>query len=153
MTDRNLALARRLWDEDVPLRSIGARVGCSKNAVAGYAHRNGWPARESPIGRGREGWTPKPATTPRAPERSHHKAAPKVPRAPRPLALASAKTVLPKPVAPLALPAPAFRACQWPLTDGRPWRFCEAPTVRGTAWCSEHHARCYGRPQRLAEAA
>jgi GcrA cell cycle regulator len=43
----------KLWDEGVPTAEIGRRLGYSKNAVVGAAHRQGLPARPSPIGKGR----------------------------------------------------------------------------------------------------
>ena len=41
-----------LWNQGVPASEIGRRLGVTKNAVVGKAHRLGLPRRESPIGRG-----------------------------------------------------------------------------------------------------
>ena len=125
------ARVRELWRIGLSMSAIAERMGCTKNAISGYIHRNGFDPRPSPIQPSpRSKAHPKRATRPRA-----------RPLAPKP------------PPEPVALPVAAFRSCQWIEGNDRPWRFCEAPTVRGTAWCSEHQARCYGRPQRLAEAA
>lgn len=44
---------------------------------------------------------------------------------------------------------PLSDACQWPLSDGKPWRFCDDPAVApGTPFCATHAALAYqaGRP-------
>lgn len=33
--------------------------------------------------------------------------------------------------------------CRWPLTDDRPWRFCDAACRQGLPYCDEHMARAY----------
>jgi hypothetical protein len=148
MTEANLSLARRLWDEGVATREIALQVGCycTKSAIVGYAHRQGWPPRPSPVAG---------IVRVRKPDGPHHKAAPKPVRARKPPPLMSTKTILPKPpTAPVALPVSAFRSCQWiEGNDRRTWTMCGAPTVPGSAYCSSHFARCYHRPPRLAEAA
>lgn len=50
--DHAIAELRRLWGEGVPAAQIGDRIGFSKNAVIGKAHRLHLPPRESPIKRG-----------------------------------------------------------------------------------------------------
>lgn len=43
-------------------------------------------------------------------------------------------------VAPPQRPIPPPKTCQWPLTDGRPWLFCDAaPGHQGASYCAEHH--------------
>ena len=42
-----------LWSQGVPANEIGRRLGATKNAVVGKAHRLGLPRRESPISGGR----------------------------------------------------------------------------------------------------
>src|SRR5215469_7773297 len=42
---------RALWDEGLSTAEIGRRLGVSKNAVVGKAHRLDLPARPSPIRR------------------------------------------------------------------------------------------------------
>lgn len=60
------------------------------------------------------------ARTAQALGKSHRKAEPPPPPLPSPKAIPPAKT------------------CQWPLTDGRPWRFCDAPS-EVQSYCAEHH--------------
>src|SRR5215469_18190843 len=51
---------RSLWDEGHSTAEIGRRLGVSKNAVVGKAHRLDLPARPSPIRRdGPPGGTPR----------------------------------------------------------------------------------------------
>ena len=126
MTSRNLVRARVLWDEGVSCSQIARRLGlgCTKSALVGYAHRQGWPSRPSPLPPKRPG--------------AHAKKA--VPRAPVP------------PRAP-AEPLVAIRTCQWSDSVQRPWVWCGAPTVRNGPWCAEHRARCfhgYARSERAA---
>ncbi|MHB1310517.1 MAG: GcrA family cell cycle regulator [Gemmatimonadaceae bacterium] len=47
-----IAELRRLWDTGLTATQIGCRLGLSKNAVIGRAHRLHLPPRPSPLGRG-----------------------------------------------------------------------------------------------------
>ncbi|MEN0076338.1 MAG: GcrA family cell cycle regulator, partial [Paracraurococcus sp.] len=61
---------RSLWAEGHSTAEIGRRMGISKNAVVGKAHRLNLPARPSPIRREAEGDAaprPAPARRPAAP--------------------------------------------------------------------------------------
>ena len=62
-TDDTIRELRRLWSEGHSTAEIGRRMGISKNAVVGKAHRLDLPARPSPI---RTGGSPR---LPRAPRR------------------------------------------------------------------------------------
>ena len=54
-TPERTDLLKSLWNEGLPTSQIGVRLGVSKNAVVGKAHRLGLPKRQSPIPtRGRE---------------------------------------------------------------------------------------------------
>ena len=46
--------------------------------------------------------------------------------------------------APSPVPAPVAepRGCQFPLSERRPWRFCDQPATKGV-WCAEHYRICY----------
>ncbi len=113
----------------------------SKNAVVGKAHRLDLAVgRESPITRSSE---------PR--ERVPHRVKMKAPT------LAPLSSFVPAPIAPEAVkpaPRPKSAPCQFPLNDGRPWRFCEAATQEGgSPYCGVHHAACYVRIRPLSVAA
>lgn len=41
------------------------------------------------------------------------------------------------------LPIPLPKVCQFPLTSGKPWRFCCAPTVPDRPYCHAHVLVCY----------
>ncbi len=132
---------RALWAEGLSTAKIGERVGRSKNAVVGRAHRIGL-ARPSPLKR-------------RGP--------PRVPRA-KPLAGAAKRVTLaplanaapvpaPATVAPIAVPRlgvvvalPVRRgACQFIAGEpaGARTLFCGAATVPGRSYCADHTARCF----------
>jgi hypothetical protein len=50
----DMRILRRLWLVGKTTREIGEKIGCSKNAVIGKAHRMGLPDRPSPIKRNAE---------------------------------------------------------------------------------------------------
>src|SRR5690349_12210300 len=49
--EETIVRLRALWDEGLSTAEIGRRLGVSKNAVVGKAHRLDLPARPSPIRR------------------------------------------------------------------------------------------------------
>ena len=61
--DETIARLRLLWDEGLSTAEIGRRLGVSKNAVVGKAHRMMLPPRPSPIRR--DGPVSARASTPR----------------------------------------------------------------------------------------
>jgi len=143
---------RALWAEGLSTAEIGRRMGVSKNAVVGKAHRLNLPPRPSPI---RREATPR-TTTPR-PART---AAPRPAPAPRPAALMAPRPpamAAPRPpqtavVRPFPSGAPrAFgtRACCWPL--GEPgtaeFRFCGCEAIPGKPYCPDHAALAYVKPR------
>ena len=143
MTARNIALARTLWDEGVLTTEIGRRVGTTKHGIVGYAHRNGWPPRPSPLGR-RKGEVRAPV--PRSPEKPHHRGAPTPRKRPQNAPQELRVTCRPQP---LAVPTAAFGGCQFiEGDDHKTWKMCGCETVPGTAWCPAHKAICYCRPPR-----
>src|SRR5271165_1847740 len=50
--DETIVRLRTFWNEGLSTAEIGRRIGVSKNAVVGKAHRLGLSARPSPIRRG-----------------------------------------------------------------------------------------------------
>jgi len=167
--EETIVRLRELWSEGHSTAEIGRRLGVSKNAVVGKAHRLDLPARPSPIRR--EGERPPPRSgTPR------RLAGPTLP----PLSSAAlAGTALagggfavgsvapavglpPRPSVPVApRPAPAPRValaaappprpygrvitCCWPIGEPgtRSFRFCDAQSVPGKPYCEEHAQKAY----------
>jgi GcrA cell cycle regulator len=141
---------KALWAEGHSTAEIGRRMGISKNAVVGKAHRLNLPARPSPI---RRDAAPRPAPVPRAPRPvPAARMAPPMMRAvaaPPPVAVAAAP---PAPVVrafPAARPRFGSRSCCWPIgepgTSG--FRFCGAEPMSGKPYCTEHAALAYVKPR------
>lgn len=143
---------KALWAEGHSTAEIGRRMGISKNAVVGKAHRLNLPARPSPI---RRDAVPRPAPVPRAP-----RPMPAARQVPPPMLRAAPVAVAPvvaaAPAAPVvrAFPAaarPRFgsRSCCWPIgepgTSG--FRFCGADPMAGKPYCTEHAALAYVKPR------
>jgi GcrA cell cycle regulator len=151
--DEIIARLRVLWAEGHSTAEIGRRLGVSKNAVVGKAHRLNLPARPSPIRREGSG-------APRPPVR-RRVAGPTLPplasSAP-PMQVAAAAPAMRPPVAvrapiaapaprPVAVPRPFARTvtCCWPIGEpGTPsFRFCDADASTGKPYCTEHAALAY----------
>jgi GcrA cell cycle regulator len=146
--DAALTRLRALWDEGHSTAEIGRRLGVSKNAVVGKAHRLDLPARPSPIRRDKEpGWVRPPAR-------------------PRPIRLPPLPSLaVPLPdiaAAPEGTPTPARKRatrpcimpigtrvtpCCWPIgtpgTSG--FRICGDDSVAGRPYCSGHCSMAYVR--------
>ena len=146
--DEAIARLRALWDEGHSTAEIGRRLGITKNAVVGKAHRLSLPARPSPIRR-----TPSDV---RANVRAPRRPAPR--RASDPM-LAVVDSVSPAPPASgVPQTAPRFRpvpvaarppgrmaACCWPVGEpGKPeFHFCSESAVAGKPYCAEHASIAY----------
>ena len=48
-TEERLARLKDLWDQKLSISKIGEKLGVSRNAIAGKAHRLGLEKRQSPI--------------------------------------------------------------------------------------------------------
>ncbi len=149
-----IELLKALWAEGHSTAEIGRRMGISKNAVVGKAHRLVLPARPSPIrrdgvprpitsGRPLMAMVPRPAQAPRAPA-----ARPQ----PAPVQRLASPKPAPRPVAApqtVVRPFPRFgaRSCCWPI--GEPgtaaFRFCGGDALTGKPYCTEHAAVAYVR--------
>ncbi len=145
-TDQVILDLRRLWDEGHATAEIGRRLGVTKNAVVGKAHRLDLPHRPSPIRRGEDA-AQKPAPRPRVvlPVRlmppAPVQAVPAPPPAPPPGAAVPPRPGRPQP-------------CCWPLGEpGRSgFRFCDAAADGGKPYCAEHRALAYVRVPQPATA-
>jgi len=151
-----IEMLRALWAEGHSTAEIGRRMGISKNAVVGKAHRLHLPARPSPIQREQAAASARPAAVsvavPPAP-------APVPVSAPaiRPIAAVAAPAAAapPPPRAPMRAAPPAAqlrpfqrssaRSCCWPIGEpGTPeFRFCTAEAFAGKPYCLEHASVAY----------
>jgi GcrA cell cycle regulator len=172
-TAEMVALLRRLWAEGHSTANIGQKMGVSKNAVVGKAHRLGLEPRPSPIRRAGPAAAPvrrvpRPRMTiPALP--SAERAAPSL--VPPPVAAAPAfivsvpveATKMPIPHSAEDLPRavsdpPAFvhaaggMGCQWPMWgfNDRPCRnpeFCGQPRWDlGCSYCARHTRKAHVSP-------
>jgi GcrA cell cycle regulator len=145
-----ILLLRTLWSEGLSTAEIGRRIGVSKNAIVGKAHRLDLDARPSPI---RRDHAPARIAPPRR----------QAPRLAQLVPLTSCTPVLPKlpaksaatPI--LARPNPPVRrapavignpSCCWPIGEPgtRTFRFCDDRALAGKPYCDEHTRLAY-RPK------
>lgn len=149
-SEQTIENLRALWAEGHSTAEIGRRLGVSKNAVVGKAHRLDLPARPSPIRRDGLG-----SKLPHRPP-LRRVAGPTLPplSSTQPLApmVQPVPAPRPKPVAPpprvqAMPPRPYGRlvACCWPIGEPgtREFRFCDAESEPGKPYCEEHAKRAY----------
>lgn len=130
---------RALWAEGLSTAEIGRRMGISKNAVVGKAHRLNLPPRPSPIRR--EGAsTPRPAAT-----RPPAAVRPVTPRPPRPAAAVPTPAPAPASSPPAVVRRIGTRSCSWPIGEPgtRGFHFCGQEALPGKPYCAEHAAIAY----------
>jgi GcrA cell cycle regulator len=156
--EETIVRLRSLWDEGLSTAEIGRRLGVSKNAVVGKAHRLDLPARPSPIRRDGSGPAAPRRTTPR------RVAGPTLPplSSTSPIAASGGGPVIsphmvalaPKPISvpPPARVAPAASrpygrivTCCWPIGEPgtRSFRFCDIASDPGKPYCSDHVKLAY----------
>lgn len=139
-TDEDVALITELWGSGLSCRQIAKRMGRTRNAIIGKAHRlhlherlSGW----NPFGLVGRGSNSKPKSA-----------------TPKP------KKIKPQPVEftadtwePLAWATPVtlehVTGCLWPASDpfapvGSVDLFCNCKPVEGKSYCAEHQARSVG---------
>ncbi len=124
----------KLWDQGLSASVIGKKLGVSKNAVVGKAHRLKLPARPSPIKR--DG-----SATPR---RRVLNIRPQV--EPAPEASSYTPPVAQRKEAPRRIRAASgAQSCVWPIGDpgDSNFHFCEAEAVPGKPYCAEHCDKAY----------
>lgn len=158
-TEETIERLRGLWAEGLSTAEIGRRMGISKNAVVGKAHRLNLPARPSPIRRDGPG-APARAPTPR---RIVGSTLPPLAAAAEPVtttapAIATApvmpRPVMREPVAVVKAPPPLravtprvgrSSACCWPIGEPgtKSFRFCDAAAAGGKPYCYEHAQIAY----------
>jgi GcrA cell cycle regulator len=142
-------LLRALWAEGHSTAEIGRRMGVTKNAIVGKAHRLDLPARPSPI-RKQEAAISGALATPRRkpPVREVARGAEgrpviQAPLAPPPVSAPAAVAA----TAVRHFPRASMRSCCWPIGEPgtREFRFCAAEADPGRPYCAEHSAIAYVR--------
>lgn len=160
--DESISRLIQLWGEGHSTAEIGRRMGVSKNAVVGKAHRLNLPARPSPIRRDAEGAPARPAqprrvTGPTLPPLPATASAPvsgavsgpvSAPvAAPSPTSARPAVAAAPRPVAVRAAPYRSTRlaTCCWPIGEPgtKGFHFCDAEALSGKPYCAEHAQLAY----------
>jgi GcrA cell cycle regulator len=170
--EETIRTLKELWGQGHSTAEIGRRLGVSKNAIVGKAHRLELDGRPSPIRRD----VPKPE-----PDRAMLFARPEGPTLP-PLASAFAHVfagsatniqplrslllpvaparATPRPASAVPPPAPAPRAvmpsasfqqrrsapaCCWPIGEPgtKAFRFCDETSLAGKPYCDEHARLAY----------
>lgn len=140
--EETIGRIRALWAEGLSTAEIGRRMGITKNAVVGKAHRLNLPARPSPIRRVPGEKMPRRAVVKRV-------VGPTLPVldsvARQPVPTPPRQPVVLRPVPPQPRPTGRVSACCWPLGEpGTPeFRFCGDPTVPAKPYCDEHAALAY----------
>ena len=138
---------RNAWAEGLSTAEIGRRMGISKNAVVGKAHRLNLASRPSPIRRDSER-TPRR----RLPRRIVGPTLPSF-AAPAAAQLVEVAVAVVERAAPVlrAVPAPRPGArvtpCCWPIGEPgtRSFRFCDVDALAGKPYCDEHASLAYVR--------
>jgi GcrA cell cycle regulator len=160
-SDETILRLRELWDQGLSTAEIGRRLGVSKNAIVGKAHRLDLTARPSPIRREPSARAERPTlavrvggpTLPPLPSASASVSVAHVlrpnPLPPQRLQIA-ARPITSPPVRAVAAPPVARRsapACCWPIGEPgkKDFRFCDDPSVVGKPYCEEHARVAYVR--------
>lgn len=155
-TDDAIARLKQFWAEGLSTAEIGRRMGVSKNAIVGKAHRLMLESRPSPIRRDLANRASKPPQPRRV-------VGPTLPSLAAPLAPAAEPSsrltgldesltprigARPSPVFAAADPSPAKRrhhGCCWPIGEPctRDFHFCDAEALAGKPYCQTHAALAY----------
>jgi len=141
-----------LWDAGHSACIIGKKLGISKNAVVGKAHRLKLPARPSPIRK----------STNTAPRRRAAIFAKPLMEAAAPLPLTEAEIPAQtmthaelRPTARTKAAGGGQQSCAWPIGDpAKPdFHFCGAATAPGKPYCTQHCELAYVSKNRERESA
>ena len=151
--DDTIARLRGLWDEGHSTAEIGRRLGVTKNAIVGKAHRLELPARPSPIRRvtdaghvarrdqvRRVNGPTLPAADPVADAVAAAVRAEPLDEAPAPSRHVPQLRAVPPP-----RPAARVSTCCWPIGEpGTPsFRFCDGGALPNKPYCQEHASLAY----------
>jgi GcrA cell cycle regulator len=145
-TAKAIDLLRALWAEGHSTAEIGRRMGVTKNAIVGKAHRLDLPARPSPIRKQEAGGS---SAAPRRRPSVREAALPARRIVPQPQPAAPPPPAAAAPVAAAVRPFPraSMRSCCWPIGEpgARDFRFCAAEADPGKPYCASHVAVAYVR--------
>jgi GcrA cell cycle regulator len=133
---------RALWTEGLSTSEIGKRLGVTKNAVVGKAHRLHLSSRPSPIRRMFRAAGPRP---PRMPVARSTRV--------REVGAGGVVTLVPREEKPVEL---SNYPCKWPIghPNDQDFSFCGERSVVGKPYCVSHCAQAYVKPKaRTGEAA
>jgi GcrA cell cycle regulator len=176
--EETIRLLRELWGQGHSTAEIGRRLGVSKNAIVGKAHRLELDARPSPIRRDAVKPAPdRPSPCLRAagptlpplasatvqacsatlaPSNVRQFRIPPVP-APQPVSPAAAAPLVPRPTMPPAQIQSRRSApsCCWPIGEPgtKSFRFCDDTSMPGKPYCDEHAKLAYVRVRGKEDAA
>jgi GcrA cell cycle regulator len=171
-TDDVVNRLRQLWVEGHATAEIGRRIGASKNAVVGKAHRLSLPGRPSPIAPDTKQprRSSKTTTVPRVANLVPVPApAPPPSTFPTPLpvraTVAAASAIPPKPAVNVLPSQPkdvsrsfgprTNRTCCWPIGEPgtKTFRFCDAPVESRNSYCLDHARKAYLRRVEASQSA
>jgi GcrA cell cycle regulator len=145
---------RKLWAEGHSTAEIGRRLGVSKNAIVGKAHRLHLPSRPSPV-RKRYGNAPAQKRPRCARSKSTLPSLMETAPVAAPPRESSSLTEQGTPPPDLRLPARSIswssdcRLCCWPIGEpGTPsFRYCDQPINGRGSYCAAHAHVAYARRQ------
>jgi GcrA cell cycle regulator len=137
-TAKAIDLLRALWAEGHSTAEIGRRMGVTKNAIVGKAHRLDLPARPSPIRK--QEVSGAPAAPRRKPVRAEAPAAARR-RSPSRNRRRRRRRDVAGPAASArcaTFPRASMRSCCWPIGEPgqRDFRFCAAEAAPGRPYCA-----------------
>jgi GcrA cell cycle regulator len=144
--EESISRLRALWAEGHSTAEIGRRMGVSKNAVVGKAHRLNLTSRPSPIRRDGEKTPrrrqPRRAQGPTLPALSAS-LAPMPILEPPPRIIERQQPVLR--AVPQPRPGARVTPCCWPIGEPgtKSFRFCDVDAIAGKPYCEDHSALAY----------
>ena len=132
-TSTRIAKLKKLWDKGLSTSEIGTKLGFSKNAVVGKAHRLGLKSRQATTKKIKRKVTPKLSKG--APAKSTSKSTASAKKAPTKKSQSKIISILDlKP-----------GMCRWPMEDPRSeeFSFCGEPTFGKKPYCLKHCSQAY----------
>jgi GcrA cell cycle regulator len=150
--DEAISRLRSLWHEGHTTAEIGRRLGVSKSAIIGKAHRLGLPARPSPIRQPNQTGPRPPQQRAPVPKLAEMMPVPSgAPTAGMPDTTARPDPHPQQPAPPARSAGPGTsKTCCWPIGHpGTPgFRFCDKPAPAAKPYCTEHAGLAYRPPAR-----